>query len=191
MKPIFLALHLLHDVQDLADLADLSLDPALVDDPIQAVGGLDPFASLASEPKQDDAYTYGQLVTPQAPQQAAAAPAPSSADVAAGPGSHAASAASTPDAAVFGASPLAPAQAPPADPFAGLQGSLLSSSQPDLHHSQQQQPGMQGLLSAQASTPRLLTPEPPVNRDLPLFITVSEPLKREAAGMLGMKGKRE
>jgi hypothetical protein len=49
---------------------------------------------------------------------------------------------------------------------------------------------MQDVLSAQASTPRLLTPEPPVNRDLPLFITVSEPLKREAAGMLGMKGER-
>lgn len=179
---------LLHDMQDLADLADLSLDPALVDDPIQAVGGSDPFASLASEPKQDGAYTYGQLVTPQAPPQATAT-APGSADVAAGTSSHAAPAVSTPDGAMFGASPLAPAQAPQADPFAGLQGSVLSSSQPDLQHSHQQQPGMQDLLSAEASTPRMLTPEPPVNMDLPLFITVSEPLKREAAGMLGMKGK--
>lgn len=46
---------------------------------------------------------------------------------------------------------------------------------------------MHDLLSAEASTPRLLSPEPAVNSNLPLFITVSEPVKKEAAGMLGMK----
>lgn len=67
--------------------------------------------------------------------------------------------------------------------------------QPQQQHYQQQpqlqqQPVMHDLLSAEASTPRLLSPEPAVNSNLPLFITVSEPVKKEAAGMLGMKGRQ-
>lgn len=171
-------------LQDLADLADLSLDPALVDDHGQAAAS-DPFASLASETKQDGAYTYGQLVTPPAPVQAA----PSSSDATTATTS-ATAAAGMPEAPGAVTPPTAPLQAGQPDPFAGLQGSMLSSSQPDIQQAQQfsQQPGMQDLISADTSTPRLLSPEPPAIQDLPLYITVSEPTKREAAGMLGMKG---
>lgn len=186
-------------MQDLADLADLSLDPALVDDPVSIAGGsADPFASLASEPKQDAGMpyaTYGQLVTPQAPAATAAVGSTAIGATTAATGSlldtsgHAAAAA---------AAPAAPPQAAGAvtDPFAGFNSSSVVT-QPDMqqqqqhpHQQQQQQhPGMQDLLSAEASTPRLLSPEPVVNRtDLPLFITVSEPIKKEATGMLGMKG---
>jgi hypothetical protein len=64
--------------------------------------------------------------------------------------------------------------------------------QPDIQQpyeqQQQQQASMQHLPPADASTPRGLSPEPVVNRDRPLFVTVSEPVKKEASGMLGMKG---
>lgn len=186
-------------VQDLADLADLSLDPVLTDDaPLLAAsaggaGASDPFASLASEPKQDAAMpyaTYGQLVTPQAPAQAPAAPSTSTPASGTDVLAASAAAAAVPDGSGL-AAPAAPA-AQQADPLAGLQG----SSQPGVQPIQQQQPhlqqplpaGVHDLLSAEASTPRLLSPEPPMHRDLPLLVTVSEPVKREATGMLGMKG---
>lgn len=181
-------------LQDLADLADLSLDPILTDEPAHTTAVTDPFASLASEAKQDAGMpyaTYGQLVTPQAPAQAPAAPSTSSAAAASGAdGPLAASApAAVQDGSGFAATPAAAAQQ--ADPFAGLAG---GSIQPGVQHIQQQthqQPlptAVHDLLSAEASTPRLLSPEPPINRDLPLVVVVSEPVKKEASGMLGMKG---
>lgn len=166
-----------------------------MDDPAHIAGASDPFASLAAEQKQDVAtYTYGQLVTPQQaptpPAQAAAVAAAAAPPVAKGMSEVPGSAAAAPAAAPAAAAQLQPTMQP--DPFAGLHGgsSMLSSSQADIQHHQQQQQlgGMQNLLSAEASTPRLLSPEPPADRDLPLFITVSEPTKREATGMLGMKG---
>lgn len=179
-------------LQDLADLADLSLDAALTEDPAHIAGSTDPFATLASEPKEDAAMpyaTYGQLVTPQAPSQAPAT-AHSPAGLAGGSGSATAGPALTegPSPPTYQAASGMPVVT---DPFAGFQGSGASSMQPDIqqpYEQQQQQASMQHLPPADASTPRGLSPEPVVNRDLPLFVTVTEPVKKEASGMLGMKG---
>jgi hypothetical protein len=140
--------------------------------------------------------TYGQLVTPQAPMQAPAAAAHSSAGLAGGSTSASATAGS---ALTEGPSPptyqAASGMPVVTDPFAGFQGSSATSTQPDIQQPYdllicQQQASTQHLPSAGASTPRGLSPEPVVNRDVPLFVTVTEPVKKEASGMLGMKGRQ-
>lgn len=167
--------------KDLADLADLSLDPALVEDDHHqpGAGDTDPFDSLAS---------YGNLVG--LPATAAAAAAHTDGGATAGQLAPAAPLQQQPQ----------PQQQPLDAPSAS--SSLLGAAAPPLldspSHQQQPQPHVftgdtggpaaAGAATAEGGSPRLLpSPLPGVSLDLPLMVCVSEPVKREATGLLGMK----
>lgn len=172
-------------MQDLEDLTQ-HLSATLVSEP--SAGGLtlgdadplprsehlaggqphDPFDALAAASKQqtDMPYaTYGQLVTPQAiPQQQTAQEA----------------------------APTSDALSPSYNMMAGASSQQHQQAAEAVNRAAHQQPSS-GLSSVPDSLDRLASIPSPcmpdiAAKDLPLVVVVSEPQRREAAGVLGMKG---
>jgi len=128
----------------------------------------DPFASLAA------GATYGQLVSPQAVTQ------PEDVHQKQVPGASQ-SAAIAPPAYAADANPLPSNHEPAAGHASSSSSSFLPGSSGD------------GLVEqpSGSSISRIASPHWPAQapvKDLPLLISVSEPIRKEGAGMLGMKG---
>jgi hypothetical protein len=182
-------------VQDLEDLTQQldatlgSVQPSagsytLGDDPLSSS------AHLAGQNEHDMSYpTYGQLVTPtrdlqQQQQQQAAA----SVGQAAGVGDTASSAVTAETGAPGTSSSMSDTRSSSSPLHAVQQAPQQAAAQP-----QPASAGYGAPPEPQDSMGSIPSPRAPLQQpgvDLPLVVSVSDPLRREAAGMLGMKGER-
>eukprot|EP00878_Enallax_costatus_P015821 GHUV01016579.1.p1 GENE.GHUV01016579.1~~GHUV01016579.1.p1 ORF type:complete len:284 (+),score=85.93 GHUV01016579.1:312-1163(+) len=128
----------------------------------------DPFDALASANKQQDMpyATYGQLVTPQVAPQLSQSAASGAAEPLPADGNSSASSSSQQQQASGPFSSIGVQQPSGVSSGLGLSGTVN--------------------LDSVGSIPSPHLPQP-VTKDLPLVVTVSEPQRKEAAGVLGMK----
>jgi hypothetical protein len=183
----------LQDLEDLTQQLDATLGSVqpsagsytLGDDPLSSS------AHLAGPSEHDMSYpTYGQLVTPTRDLQQQQQQAASAVGHAAG-GSDAASSsvAAEPDAPGTSSSMADARSSSSSSPLHAVQ----QAPQPAAAQPQAAAAGYGAPPEPQDSMGSIPSPRAPAQQpgiDLPLVVSVSDPLRREAAGMLGMKGGR-